>query len=140
MQDILLFIQHHWALSLAFATILVFLIILEFIKIKRGSSRISPAQTTHLINHNKAIVVDLRSYEAFLSGHIVGAISLPLSALKEQVKKIEKFKSQPIVLVCATGTDSPRAATALMQQGFNVQILSGGIRAWRDAEMPVVKG
>ncbi|EKD54665.1 MAG: hypothetical protein ACD_60C00058G0001 [uncultured bacterium] len=140
MQDILLFIQHHWALAAALLVILALLMVLELIKIKRSTRSISPAQTTHLMNHNKAIVVDLRSYDTFLGGHILNAISLPLTELKDKIKKIEKFKSQPIVIVCATDAESGNAAKALTEQGFDIQILSGGIRAWREADMPLVKG
>ena len=140
MQDILSFIPNHLALSSLFAAVLVILIILEFIKLQRGASRLSPARVVHLMNHNKAVVIDIRSPEAFLAGHIVGAISLPLTELSQKLKKIEKFKSQPVVIACATGADSHKAATLLNQQGFQAQVLTGGMRAWRDAEMPIVKG
>lgn len=140
MQDILLFINHHMLLVTALAVILVILIILEFIKLKHGASRLTPARLIQLMNHSKAIVVDIRSTEAFGTGHITGAISLPLGDLKISSKKIEKFKSQPIVIVCATGADSPAAASILTQQGFQASILNGGIRAWREAELPLVKG
>ena len=63
-----------------------------------------------------------------------------LSDLKTKIKKIEKFKSQPIVIICATGADSPAAASLLAEQGFQTCMLNGGIRAWREAEMPLIKG
>ncbi|HSW69057.1 MAG TPA: rhodanese-like domain-containing protein [Gammaproteobacteria bacterium] len=140
MQNILPFINHHLALFTALAIVLVILIILEFIKLKRAAARVTPAQVTHLINHDKAVILDIRTTDAFGSGHIVGAISLPFKELKDKLKKIEKFKSQPIVIVCATGAEASKAASSLTQQGFQVKILGGGLRAWRDAEMPLVKG
>lgn len=140
MQDTLSFISHHVALFLALIVVLIILIILEFLKIKRGTTRLSPAQVTRLINHDKGVVIDIRSVDAFTNGHITGALSLPLNDLKDKIKKIEKFKAQPIIVVCATGIDSPKAATLLLQQGFQAQILNGGIRAWADAELPLVKG
>ncbi len=141
MQDIVFFMQHHLALVALFAFVLILLFVLEFIKLKRGANKLTPAQTTQLINHNNAVVVDVRTQDAFLSGHIVNAISLPLSELNNKIKKIEKFKMQPIVVVCGTGIDAAKAAGLLTQQGFlQTQILAGGIRAWRDAELPLVKG
>ncbi len=140
MQDILLFMNHHLALVTLLAIILVMLVILEFIKIKRGAKRLTPAEVIHVINHDKGVVIDIRSSDAFATGHITGAISLPLSHLAEKIKKIEKFKLQPIVIVCATGADSPKAAVILAEQGFQAKLLNGGMRAWRDAEMPLVKG
>lgn len=140
MQDILLFVNHHLALVTLFAIILVVLIILEFIKIKRGGTRLTPADVTRLINHDKGVVIDIRSQDAFATGHITGSISLPLNDLKNKIKKIEKYKLQPVIIVCAAGTDSPKAVATLTEFGFQPQLLNGGIRAWRDAELPLVKG
>lgn len=139
MQDIFLFMQNHWSLSLTVGLILVLLIILEFIKLKKGTGRITPAQAVQKMNHENAVMVDVRSPEAYAEGHVIGAISLPLAGLTDKTKKMDKYKNQPIVLICATGIDSQRAATLLTNQGFNVSILNGGIRAWKEAEMPVVK-
>ncbi len=140
MQDILSFIHNHLALTSLLAVVLIGLIIVEFIKLRRGTHQLSPARAVQLMNHNKAVVLDIRGSETFLAGHIVGAISLPLSEINTKLKKIEKFKSQPIVITCATGMDSQKAAALLNQQGFQTYILAGGMRAWRDAEMPIVKG
>jgi len=140
MQDLLLFINRHLALVTALAIILTVLIILEYIKLKRGGARLTPAQAILLMNHNKGVILDIRSAEAFATGHITSAISAPLNELKDKIKKLAKFKSQPIVIVCATGADSPKAAALLAEQGFQAHILNGGIRAWREADMPLVKG
>lgn len=140
MQDILLFAQHHLALCAVLAAVLTVLVIIEFIKLKRGANYITPARTTQLINHHKATVVDIRSKEMFLAGHIAGAVSLPASEAASQLKKIEKLKANPVIITCGAGTESPKIADLLTQQGFDVQILSGGIRAWRDAQLPLVKG
>jgi rhodanese-related sulfurtransferase len=140
MQDISLFIHHHSMLSLALAAVLALLIIVELMRMKRNTNQISPTAATTLINHQNAVVVDLRNTDAFVKGHIVDAISLPFKDINDKYKKIEKFKSQPIVLVCSTGIESPRAETLLTQKGFNVFILAGGIRAWQTADLPLIKG
>lgn len=140
MQDIIVFIQQHTLLIALFAVVLIILVILEFIKLKQSANRLSCTQATRLINHEKGIFVDVRPTEAYLAGHITSAISLPFAELTQKIKKIEKFRAQPLVLVCAAGTDSARAATTLTHQGFKVHILSGGIRAWREAQLPLVKG
>jgi rhodanese-related sulfurtransferase len=140
MQDIVLFMQHHGTLTMAFAIVLLLLIIIEFIRLRRGTNQISPAELTTLINRQNAVIVDLRAPEAYTSGHIVEAVSLPSKDVDEKYKKLEKFKSNPLVLVCATGLESQKAASILIKHGFNVFILAGGIRAWQTAEMPLVKG
>ena len=139
MQEIVLFIQHNLALSLALIVVLILLIILELIRAKRGAIRISPMAATQMINHQDGVVVDIRSNDAFASGHIVDALSIPLSELDTQYKKLEKFISRPIVIACATGLESPRAADVLIKHGFSVHILAGGIRGWKEVDMPLVK-
>ena len=140
MQNILLFMQNHMALSAALVAISLLLIILEFIKLRRGTQQLTPAEAVQLFNHQNAAIIDLRSSDLFSSGHIVDSVSIPLSDLTKQPQKADKFKSRPIVLVCATGQESQRAATILNAQGLNAQILAGGIQAWRTADMPLIKG
>lgn len=139
MQDLTVFIQNHWQLSSVLIVVLILLTIVEFIKQKSDTSRLTPRQVTQLINHENAAVVDVRDTDAFASGHILNAASLPVKDLEQKLQKIEKFKSQPIVLVCSTGLDSARAFSVLQKKGFNVKILGGGIRAWREADLPLVK-
>ena len=140
MQDLLLFINHHLAMFSVLAIVLILLIIIETIKLKNASTRLTPAQVITLVNHQKGVIIDIRSSEAFATGNITGAISLPKNDIKTKIKKIESFKSRPLVIVCATGSDSSGVAAQLAQQGFQVHILNGGIRAWRNAEMPLIKG
>jgi len=139
MQDIMLFIVHHRILSLSLVSVVILLIILEFIKLKSSATRLTPAEVTELLNHQNAVIVDIRSAAQFKEGHIVGSLSLPMAELEQKVKKLEKFKSQPMIIVCASGLESPRAAVLLGKQGFNIRILGSGMRAWREAAMPLVK-
>lgn len=139
MQEIILFIQHHLLLNTAFFAILFVLILLEFINQKRNAIKISPAQLTRLINDGHATVVDLRSSALFNQGHIINSLSIPAAELTESPKRLEKLKSGPIVLVCATGIDSTRIANQLLKNGVDAQILAGGIQAWSNANMPLTK-
>lgn len=140
MQDILIFIQNHAMLVSAIVIVLIFLIIIEYVRQKKGARRISPQYATQLINHDNATLLDIRGSDAFASGHIVGALSIPLADLENKSKKLDKFKTNPLILVSATDVDSQRAANNLMKCGFNVFILAGGIRSWKEAELPLIKG
>jgi rhodanese-related sulfurtransferase len=139
MHDIIAFMQQHWLLSLALIVILFLLIMLEFVKIKRSGNQVNPQQAVNMINHQNACVVDVRSTESFANGHIVGSVSLPFKEFEEKYKKIEKFKSQPVIVVCARGVSAQTCVTSLQKKGFNAFLLSGGITAWQQAEMPLVK-
>lgn len=139
MQDIFSFMQHHWQLSAGLLGVLLLLILIEFIKQSRGTTGLTPGQATQLINHKDAVIVDLRDSDAFASGHIVGAISIPHAEWDTKQKKLEKFKTQPIVLVCSTGIDSLKKHTILQKKGLPIYTLTGGMRAWKEAGMPIVK-
>ena len=52
-----------------------------------------------------------------------------------------KAKEQPVVLVCRTGMQSADAAKKLVKAGFaKVYWLDGGVAAWQQADLPLVKG
>ena len=53
---------------------------------------------------------------------------------------MEKFKSQPLILVCPRGLQSSALANQLKKQGYLVHVLAGGIEAWQNAELPLNKG
>ncbi len=137
MEDVILFLQSNWLLTSAFGGILILLMLLEFLKNRHNTHHLNPARAVQLINHENAAIIDIRNSEAFNAGHIVGAISAPINELP---KKIEKFKTQPIILVCATGVESARIATTYKQNPSPIYILAGGIRAWKEADLPLVKG
>ena len=137
MQNIFLFLQHHAALSMALVVLLVLLTLIEFIRSKRSAQRLSPALATQMINRQNAIVLDVRQQDAFATGHIVDAISIPLAELENKYKKLDK--SKPIIIVCATGLESQQAANLLAKHELNTYILAGGIRSWKEAGMPLIK-
>jgi rhodanese-related sulfurtransferase len=139
MQDLSLFIHQHILLCLALAAVLFILIIVEFYNQRRAPAQISLIKATHLINHGNAKIVDIRSSSLYSGGHIIGSVSVPLPELKEKITKLDKFKTQPIVIACASGVESSRASAILKDKGFDVRILSGGIRAWTEASLPLVK-
>jgi rhodanese-related sulfurtransferase len=139
MKEIYLFLQNHSMLSMALIVVLILLFIIELLRLKQSAHRVGPLEATHLINHQNAVVLDIRSQEAFRSGHIIGAISLPLMDLEKKYKKIEKYSKQPIIIVCAASLESSRAASFLLKNSYNAHILAGGIRAWKEADMPLVK-
>ena len=139
MQELITFVSHHLGLSLAVGIIVLLLIVIELIRAKRNSFNITPAQTIHLINHEQAAIIDIRPRELFNKGHIIDAYSMTREELLNHPKKLEKFKNKPIIMVCQAGIESQKIAASLLKHGYNVYSLSGGIRAWTQAEMPLIK-
>lgn len=108
---------------------------------RSGSRALSPLQTTQLINSGNGLVFDLRDPAEFAAGTVTGAKSLPADSIKERLGEMARFKARPIILVCATGQRSGRAVADFTAGGFTeVYNLAGGVAAWRDAGLPLVKG
>jgi len=97
-------------------------------------------QAVQLINRQDAVVVDVREPAEFKAGHIPNARNIPHGQIGDRLKELEKFKSKPILLSCATGQRSASACNVLQKAGFaDVSSLSGGMNAWLQASMPVEK-
>ncbi len=75
-----------------------------------------------------AVLVDVREPHEFAAGHIEGAISLPLSALRQRFEELPR--EQEIWLYCGVGQRSYYALRLLRQKGFNVRSLSGGYQTY----------
>lgn len=106
----------------------------------QGAGSVSAAEAVRLFNREKAVLVDVREAEEFSGGHAVGSKNIPLAGLDEQSKGLPANKTLPVVLVCATGARSQRAAAQLRKGGFEKAVsLAGGMKAWHEANLPVEK-
>lgn len=139
MQEISTFIINHLLLTYAFSGVLILLMIVEFLKQKRNAFVINTTRAVQLINHDNAIVIDIRVADSYAKGHIIDAQSIAASDLTTNTKKYEKFKLKPVIVVCNTGSESQKIAALLLKQGYNAYSLAGGLRAWSGADMPLVK-
>jgi rhodanese-related sulfurtransferase len=74
-----------------------------------------------------AQLVDVRSPGEFASGHIDGALNIPVGSLAARVGELEK--ERPVVVYCASGMRSASAARRLASDGFEVYDL-GSMGAW----------
>ena len=105
-----------------------------------GASGLTPTQAVQLINREKAVVIDVCSADEFAAGHVAGAKHVPLGELQERLPSLVKNKALPVVLVCASGARSQRAVAIAKGLGYDkAESLAGGLKAWRDASLPVEK-
>ncbi len=105
-----------------------------------GMRLLPPVEVTRLINHEHAVLVDVRTQEDFTQGHIINAINIPQADLEARQTELDKYREKPLVLYCQTGTVSGRMSRALKHQGFsNVSVLKGGVQAWKSAGMPLAR-
>ena len=93
-----------------------------------------------LINREKAVVVDVCDPAEFAAGHVGGAKNVPLGELEAKLPGLVKNKALPLILVCATGARSGRAVAIAKKLGYEqAQSLGGGLKAWKDANLPIEK-
>lgn len=101
---------------------------------------VSPSEAVMLMNREKAVVIDVCEPDEYASGHVVGSRNVPLATL-EGAKQLPGNKALPVVVVCASGARASRAAAQLRKAGHErALVLTGGMRAWREAGLPVEAG
>ena len=101
---------------------------------------LDPQAMVQLMNREKAVVIDVCSAEEFAAGHVAGAKNVPLGELESKLAGVVKNKTNPLILVCASGMRSKRAVAVAKKLGFeNAHSLTGGTAAWRAASLPVEK-
>lgn len=84
-----------------------------------------------------AKIIDVREPEEYAAGHLPDALNIPLDSLT----LTPALASSPLVMVCASGGRSARAAAMLEDAGHaEVASLLGGTFGWiqqnRDVEFP----
>jgi rhodanese-related sulfurtransferase len=135
------FLGNHIYLSLGFAGVLIALAALEVQRLRRGFRALTPAGATHLINREDALVFDFSALADYENGHIPGARHVAMSQFDPESKDLAKVKSLPVLVYCGSGQTSAGAAKRLVKAGFEkVHWLDGGLRMWKEAQLPLVKG
>ena len=140
-EELLAFLGRNQMLSMILAVLTVAIIYNEIARLFRGFKALRPAELTVLMNRENALVVDLRPSADFGKGHIPGSKNVLMSQFDPESKQLTAAKALPVVLVCKTGSTAGDAAKRLKKAGFeNVFVLDGGIGAWQQADLPLVKG
>lgn len=140
-EELLAFASRHMVLSMALVGLTIALVYTEVARLTRGYRTLAPAGLTALVNREDAVVLDLSAAADFEKGHIAGARSVPAADFKPEHKRLPASKATPVVLTCRTGMASAKAAAQLKKAGFEqVHWLDGGVAAWQQAGLPLVKG
>lgn len=105
-----------------------------------NAGALSASAAVQLINREKAVVVDVCEANEFAAGHVTGAKNVPLGELEARLPGLAKNKAVPLIMVCASGARSSRAVAIAKKLGYQqAQSLGGGLKAWKDANLPVEK-
>jgi len=100
---------------------------------------LSSTVTVSELRHRAAtpvLLVDVRSNSEFASGHIPGAVNIPMDQIEARLDDLDR--SLPIVLICQTGNRARMTAGLLEPCQRQVTVLEGGTKAWTHAGLPVV--
>ena len=85
-----------------------------------------------LSKERQALLVDVREPKEYASGHIKGAINLPLRSLTDNLDRIPK--TRPVILYCSTGYRTAMGVMALQMLGYdNVRGFPPSIEGWKAA-------
>ncbi|MBR7887713.1 rhodanese-like domain-containing protein [Marinomonas sp. A79] len=137
MNQFIEFSTNHWEMVALFVAILITLV---FVERKNGPAGLTASAATTLINNEDAVVVDIRPEKEFKTGYITGSINIPATKMKDNLKRLEKHKDDPIIIVCKSGVTSGPSAKDLQKAGFTkVYKLQGGVAEWQSSNLPLVK-
>jgi len=132
------FVEKNWLLVLTFVASGLMLLWPLVARRLSPVKEIGTAVATRLINRENAVLLDVREAAELESGKLPNAVHVPLSQLKERAGELAKYASRPVIVYCARGQRSRGAAGALAKAGIaNIYQLQGGLKAWRDAGLPV---
>ena len=76
-----------------------------------------------------AVLLDVRDADEFATGHIPGAVNLPLSRICEAEDRFPDADT-PLFVYCLSGARSSRGVAALAEMGFTNVKNIGGIRSY----------
>ncbi len=98
---------------------------------------LDPATLKDWLDHDRAILVDVREADEYAREHVPGARLQPLSRLAAD--GVAGAPGKIMVLICNSGNRSRQAAGALLPEHPDLAHLEGGIQAWKRAGLPVVR-
>ena len=89
------------------------------IKFNKNVKNVSGEEAAKLIRENKDLVIlDVRTKGEYQLGHINGSKLMPVSDIASRISELEKFRSKPILVHCASGGRSPKAVNVLLKNKF----------------------
>jgi rhodanese-related sulfurtransferase len=107
-------------------------------------STITPQQLQSLQQGNEPLeLIDVRTPVEFREVHVDAVRNVPLDRLQPRQFMAARKTTQesPLYIFCRTGNRAQKACQQFMDAGFeNVGVVEGGVQAWEQAGLPVVRG
>ena len=84
-------------------------------------------------------LIDVRSREAYESGHIPGAKMIPFEEFKMRVPEFSEYRENIVYCYSQSCQLADKAARWLAEKGFPVKLLIGGFDVWEKFGHPIEK-
>lgn len=124
----------------ALFAIIIMIVMNEFKQKLLGFKEVASGDAVRMINHDDAVMLDVRDDTEYGEGHVINAVHIPLGLLDSRLDELEQYRDKPLIVYCRTGQRSAKAGSTLQKQGFkSVYKLKGGMMAWTSADLPVSK-
>jgi len=108
--------------------------------VEHAIERIAPAEAL-LRQQRGAVLIDVREDNERAAGKPAGALGIPLASIGARIESVVADRDAPVLLSCASGQRSLRAATALRELGYRrVASVEGGFKRWQAEGLPVDAG
>lgn len=103
-----------------------------------GTPEVDLAELDALLKDGSIRILDVREDSEFRSGHLPGAIGIPVKRLPERVGKLKRDKRYAVI--CESGSRSRGATNFLLDEGFEGTVsVRGGTSAWARSGRPIVR-
>jgi rhodanese-related sulfurtransferase len=99
------------------------------------TAEVEPMAVEDLVNAG-AVVIDVREPDEWSAGHVPEARFIPMGQVQARLDEVPR--EQTAVIVCRSGARSNTVTEFLNSHGINAVNMSGGMRAWEKAGLPVV--
>lgn len=109
---------------------------------RKNVREVSLADVKARLDRNESFtLIDVREDREYAVDYLPTAVHLGRGVLERDIEANFPDPNTDIVLYCGGGYRSALAAESLQRMGYtNVMSMAGGIRGWRDAGLPLVKG
>lgn len=102
--------------------------------------RISADELKPMIDAGQVVVIDVRSAEQFMAGHIDKALHIPVASIEGEIQYLPRNVLIVTYCTCPAEESSGEAALILQRRGLPARALLGGLGAWTAAGYPTVRG
>ena len=97
----------------------------------RSYEQITQEKAKEMMDTQDVIVLDVREQDEYDSGHIPGAVLLPVGTIDEDTAgKVIPEKDSTVLVYCRSGNRSKTASETLVKLGYTKVYEFGGINPW----------